>query len=159
MSSEPIRLADFSARVQNANGESARLADAGLNLLQGALRIRRGGDGIYGDEPTRPVTKPAEAVAAWIGSMKREMSVGSFQRKAELREALIAAGEEVDAAAQATPSAARLRGALYEDALGALDENSKTKSWFEANSSILPWTVAGVFGGLLLGMYIWRRRR
>lgn len=149
-----IDLEAFAQRAQHARkADPARVARAGLNLVDGALRIRRGGDGLYG-EVERPTTKPVEAVGAWIRALEREASSGSpFYRSAEMREALVAAAEEVDKAAQAMPQAERLRGALYADAievLGAGDSGSR---------NLLPWIVAAIFGGICVGLLVAPRLR
>ncbi len=68
---------------------------------------------------------------------------------AEMCEAMIAAGEEVDAATRATPAAERLRGALYSDALDLIGSDAPAQ-----RSSMLPWVVAGVLGGILVGVLI-----
>ena len=137
---------------------SDRAARAGLSLVEGALRLRRTGDGLYGVPPVRPATKPAEALSAWIASIARDES-GST-RAAELREAVVAAAEEVDAAAQATstPGAARLREALYRDALAEMHIG---QSWFSraASSPALPWTLAGLFAGTLIGLLLGRNAK
>ena len=117
-----------------------------MNLVQGALRIR-------GAEE-RPVTTPAEAVGAWIGSLARDLDSGEFHRTAEMREALVSAAEEVDAAARASPGAARLRNALFEDALVAIGgQDHRTMM------QVLPWVLSGVFGGILIGLFFVKRRR
>lgn len=143
----------FARRIARSGPDPTRLAQAGMNLVNGALRIRRGGDGVYGTVD-RPVTKPIEAVRAWIDSMAREVEEGKpYPRAAELRESVVAAAEEVDAAVREMPAAHRLRGALYEDALGAL---TTTRPWY-AHPAV-PWGVAVLLAGVLAGVLIARRR-
>lgn len=149
-SSRNNTFAAFAARANRASGDPSRSIRAGLALVDGAVRIRRGGDGLYGNVE-RPITKQAEAVGAWIRSMEPEILGGDFHRQAELREAVIAAAEEVDAAVAEAPAASRLQGALYTDALDALGAQQKRPT------SILPWVIAGVLGGILVGVIVMRR--
>ena len=143
----------FAARASRTRTKNPALAAlAGLNLVDGALRIRRGGDGIYGDVE-KPITKPAEAVAAWLKDIENSIDDRPFTRSAELREAVVAAGEEVDAAAKAMPASERLRSALYSDALTVLGGD------LPMSSNFWPWLVATALGGILLGVLISRKRR
>ncbi len=149
---------DFVAFVQRATqarkAEPLQVARAGRNLIDGALRIRRGGDGLYA-EVERPITKPAEAVGAWMGSLERQLDSGQpFGRAAEMREALVAAAEEVDAAAAATPAAERLRSALFSDALETIGGTGGPA----AHQSFLGWIVAAALGGILIGVLLSRKR-
>lgn len=140
----------FATQAENISATPRAVARATLGLVDGALRIRRAGDGIYGTVPIRPVTKPAEAIGAWISDISRNAN----HRRAEMREALIAAGAEVEAATrEASPSAGRLRSALYSDALGALGSTEKSPT-------ALPWIIAGALGGILLSiLYTHRKKR
>lgn len=143
-------LASFTSRVQNAQrAVPLRALKAGLNLVDGALRIRAGGDGIYG-EPHRPVTKPAEALRAWLRSMEPDIRNGTFDRHNELREAIVAAGEEINRAVEHVPAATRLRSALYSDATNIIG------GW-ETPKSIVPWIVAASLGGVVVGMLLTRK--
>ena len=146
-----IDLDAFAARVNARRSDPRRVALAGRNLIDGALRIRRGGDGLYGT-PTRPITKPAEAVGAWLKAMEREAAAGPFHRQAEMREALMAAAEEVDAAAVAAPAAERLRGALFSDAIDVI--GGDTGGW----RPWLPWLLVAGLGGVLIGVFMSRKR-
>lgn len=142
-------VVDFTAFAQRAaaarNVDPRRAAQAGMNLVRGALHIRSQDDA--------PVTTPAEAIGAWIGSMAKEATAGDFHRSAEMREALISAAEEVEEASKASPEKARLRNALFEDALGAIGGGELRLS------PTLPWILSGVLGGILLGLYFARRKR
>jgi hypothetical protein len=151
---EYIGFDEFAVRaVRPRKADPQRVARAGLTLVDGALRIRRGGDGLYG-AVERPVTKPAEAVRAWLKGISQDIGEdGSFTRAAEMREALIAAAEEVDAAVKATPAAERLRGALYSDALDVLG-SAGPSGW----RPYLPWFVAAGLGGALIGVLIAKRK-
>ena len=146
---------DFQAFAANANRTSAQsvnptsLARAGHALVNGALRIRHGGNGLYGTSDKSVITKPAEAVGAWIKSMQAEIVGGNFHRTAELREAIVAAAEEVDAATLATPKATRLREALYTDALHVLGGSDTT-----SKSNLILGIAASILGGLLLGLLL-----
>lgn len=144
-----LDFAAFATQAENASANPRSVARATLGLVDGALRIRRAGDGIYGAIPVRPVTKPAEAIGAWISDISRNANY----RRAEMREALIAAGAEVEAATrEAAPSAGRLRAALYSDALGTLGSK-------EGSSNTLPWVIAGVLGGILLSILYTNRKK
>lgn len=156
-----IDLPSFANRVsQLPVRDPNRVAVAGRTLVDGAIRIRRG-DGVFGDSAaaSRPVTKPAEAIAAWIGNMQRELTAGGpFHRHAELREALAAAGEEVDAAVSAMPgtpgmpAARRLQSALYSDAIGTIDDKPAS-----ALKSALPWIISAALAGILVGILVSRK--
>jgi len=142
----------FAARVfNNKSADPGRVVQAGRQLIDGALHIRRGGNGIYG-EPGRPVTKPAEAIGAWLDSLEAEAATGlPFRRPAEAREALIAAAEEVESASQSMPRAARYRSALFSDALD-------TVGWSTPRiGTALPWIISGILGGILIGLLIRKR--
>ncbi len=146
MSCTDLDLATFAVRAGRAKpADAARVARATRSLVDGALRIRRGNDGLYGDV-LKPVTKPAEAIGAWLRSIEREVDEGAFHRAAELREAMIAAGEEVDAATRATPAAERLRGALYSDALDLIGGPAERPA-----ASMWQWVVDSVLAVALVG--------
>lgn len=165
MKSLPANL-DFSAFARRAaaarEADPRRLAIVGRNLIDGALRIRHsepvavGEDDVIGSWLPK-VTKPTEAIGAWLKSLSEQAESGEpFFRSAEMREAVIAAGEEVDTAVQASPTAGRLRHALYSDALDAIaGQDKKPPVW--------PWIVGGVIGGgilvSLLVLIFQRRRR
>jgi cell division septum initiation protein DivIVA len=109
-------------------------------------------DGLYA-QVDKPVTKPAEAIGAWLESMENELAGEEpFQRSAELREAIIAAGQEVDAAAAAQPEAARLRDALHADALAILQPKRN-----ENPTSFFPWLLVSLLGGVLIGVLITKK--
>ena len=146
----------FTARVGQAKKKHpGRLLDAGRGLVDGALRIRRGGDGLYGELPARPVTKPAEAVGAWLEALSEEAADDApFYRHAEAREALVAAAEEVQAATEQIPRAERLQGALYLDALDRIGLGSEGRSSLRA---AVPWIVAASLAGILVGVFLRRR--
>lgn len=137
--------------------DPVRVARAGRRLLDGAMRIRRGADGLYGNVD-KPITKPAEAIGAWISGLEREasdsqMGGAPFERSGELKEAVLAAAEEVDAATNATAetsqnAASRLRVALLGDAVNALNPLAQQRS------SVLPWVISGVLGGTLFGVLL-----
>lgn len=156
MSSLPAHLdfPAFTARVGAARAhDPARVVRAASNLVEGALRIRRGNEGLYG-VVERPVTKPAEALGSWIHSLEREIVGGEpFYRTAEAAEALVAAAEEVDAATEATPAATRLRNALYSDALTVVGGGGESR-W----RPYLPWIISSVLGGILIGILMARRK-
>jgi len=151
-------LPTFTSRVtRDRDADPACINRAGTTLVGAALRMRRGGDGLYGDPPARPVTKPADALSAWFASLAGDMgSEKAFHRQAELREALVAAAEEVDAAATATgaPSALRLRNALYSDAIDAIIGNDSPPVAPHSATSVVPWVVAAGLGGLTIGLLI-----
>ncbi len=166
----PKPTLDYSAFERRAraaaDSDSSRVARAGLTLVGGALRIRRGGDGLYA-EVEKPVTKPSQAVAAWIESMAGEVEPGQpYHRAAELREALAAAAKEVDDAAQAagagsSPDLVHLRSALYADALGSVvDGGSNTiESAFPAAvRGFWPWLLVSALGGVIVGMLVGRKK-
>ena len=138
----------FAERASRASAAPVDVARAARALVDGAIRIRRGGDGLYG-EVAKPNVKQAEAIGVWIKSMERDMERGNFHRAAEMREALIAAGEEVDLATKAEPKALRLRDALWTDAITVLGSSG--------SSNNLPWFIAAAAVGLAIGL--WLRRR
>ena len=141
----------FLARIGRSRPHPERAAQAAKALIDGALRIRQGGDGLYGVEPSRPVTKPAEAIGAWLSSLETDYRGNpSFHRHAEMKEVLVAASEEVDKAARAMPGADRMRNALFTDAIDVIGGNSP--------SSRLPWCIAALLGGILVGVLFSRRR-
>lgn len=164
MKALPANL-DFSAFARRAaqarEADPRRLAIVGRNLIDGALRIRKsdppsaGEDDVIGSWLPK-VTRPTEAIGAWIKSLSEQAESGEpFFRSAEMREAVIAAGEEVHTAAEATPSAGRLRSALYADALDAIGSSDK-------KPPVWPWIVGGVIGGGILVsllVLIFQRRR
>lgn len=150
-------LPNFAQRASSAHRvDPRRVVRAGQKLINGALRIRRGGDGIYHNRDTvmglPPVTKPAEAIGAWLQSLAGEAASGE-RCEAEMQEALLAAAEEVDEATKATPAASRLRSALYTDALGIVSDTDK-----KSLPIGLPWIIAAVLGGILFGVLIIRKK-
>lgn len=163
MKSLPANL-DFSAFARRAaaarEADPRRLAIVGRNLIDGALRIRHsspstGEDDVIGSWLPK-VTRPTEAIGAWIKSLSEQAESGEpFFRAAEMREAVIAAGEEVHTATEAMPTATRLRSALYADALDAIGSSDK-------KPPVWPWIVGGVIGGGILVsllVLIFQRRR
>lgn len=136
--------------------DADKTARAASNLLNGALRLRRSGDGVYGEPPPHPITKPAEAIGAWIASMTREIDQDvPFSREAEMREVLLAAGEEVDAAMPASTAAARLRDALYRDAIDTVSKGAwRPPRWVLFAGSA---ALGGLLGGLLVALLSRRR--
>ena len=154
-------LGDFDRQLRAARvADPDRAARAGLALLDGALRVRTGNNGLY-PTPAHPVTKPVESLGAWIESLRTDAREGGgdfFHRENELREVLGAAAAEVDAAvkgAGATPSLERLRAALYQDALGAIEPPPAPPPpppWYREPA--VPWVLAGGLGGVLLGLLI-----
>lgn len=141
----------FAEQVTGAKAPPDRVLRAGLHLIDGALRIRREPD-VLGVTPVS--SKPAEAVRAWLKSMEPEMRAGNFFRHAELREAVVAAGEEVERAAADAPRARRLGRALYADALTAVGSSS-SESWFTRG---LPWIIASLFAGMTIGAFLAKKR-
>lgn len=150
---------EFSSRVRRVRDSDAdNTAQAGLNLIEGALRIRSGNDGIFG-QIERPHTKSAEAVQAWIRSLTSDGENGRT-RLSEMREAVVAAAEEVDAATEETKidgdATSRLRGALFSDALDLLGAGAKpSRTWM----SWAPWIAVGVTSGILVGVLLARPKR
>ena len=152
---------DFDKRLRAVSDvDACKAARAGLTLLGGARRIRTGGGGLY-PTPARPVTKPVEALSAWIESIYHdaEESGEAFGRKHELREAVGAAAAEVDAAVQdcgESPALAHLHSALFRDALGVMDPPAPLPpppiSWYE--SPTVPWVAAGTLSGVLIGLLL-----
>ena len=142
----------FLDRTAQTRANPALLARTGLRLIDGAVRIRQGGDGLYGDVP-KPATKQAEAIGAWLHALSADIRPDEpFLRKAELREALRAAGEEVGAATQSTPAASRYGDALYSDALDVIGSSGTTY-----HNNFWPWIVATLFGGILVGVLLRRK--
>lgn len=142
----------FLARLSQEQPPQEHLTRVGLRLVDGALRVRCGGNGVY-EAVERPVTKPAEAIGEWLRSIEKSTVVGGEERSREAREAVVAAAEELDRAAYQTPSAGRLRAALYSDALDTLAaEDAKPV----ATSTFWPWTIAAVLSGIILGMLVGR---
>lgn len=140
-------LEAFAVQLERTKADPTRLTQAGRALVSGALRIRRAGDGLYGVPPERPITKPAEAVGAWLDDLEQDATNDwNFTRTAELQEAVVAAAEEVNTAVRATPAAARLQRALYRDVLGSLNVRPP--------SNFVPWMIASILGGILIGMMI-----
>lgn len=134
---------DFSVRAGRTNVQDpAKAARIASTLIEGARRLRKG----------RP-TKQVEAVNQWIQSLERDVIGGDFHRTNELREAIIAAGEEIGAAANESTElqAPQLRDAMLSDALHALTQSSSTLS--------RGWLVAAALGGILAGIYLGRRFR
>lgn len=129
-----------------------RIARVGLDFIDSALKIRRGGDGLYGDID-QPVTRPAEAIGAWIKNLQHEAhnDPSSFYRRAEMREAVVAAAEEIDTASRLVPTTTvqRLQNALYSDALEEIIGSSG-----HAPTSTLPWIIVGALGGVILGILL-----
>jgi hypothetical protein len=147
----------FAAQVVGAKASPDRVLRAGLHLIDGALRIRHHQPEVVGGDALAfaPVSsKSAEAVRAWLKSMEPELRSGRFSRHAELREAMVAAGEEVGKAAADAPSARRLERALYEDALTAVG-GAASDSWLVR---ALPWIIASLCAGLTLGVLLGKRR-
>lgn len=131
----------FVARVTTTRAPADRMLRAALNLVDGAQRIRRSSAPAV-DGAAEVAARPTEAVRAWLKSMEPEVVGGDFSRHAELREALVAAGEEVErAAAAAAPASERLPRALYEDALGAIGTTSSLRAF-------VPYLICGMIGGL-----------
>jgi len=153
MSGKVLDLQDFVAHATSAKADPVRVTKAARALVDGALRIRTGNDGIFGN--VIPVTKPVEAVGAWLKSIERDMIGGDFQRENEAREALVVAAEEVDEAVKAVPKAARFQTALYADALGALAKGSSSSD----QRSFWPWLLAAGLSGLLVGILFNLKRR
>jgi hypothetical protein len=147
----PLDFPSFLDRIERASTIDPRQATRVTeNLVAGALRIRRG----VTSDVMRPVTKPAEAIGAWINAIKND---DPEQRGAELREALVAAAEEVDRATTVAPypNASRMRDALYSDALTSIGDSNKS-SWF--SSPTVPWILASMFGGILIGIFFSRKK-
>lgn len=156
-----LDLQAFTRRIGRVRpADPRRVARAGLNMVDNALRIRRSegqqavdpadvlGSWLYPNQ--RPITKPAEAVGAWLKSIASDIDEDvPFDRVAEMREAMIAAGEEVETATQSLPAAQRLRSALYSDALGSFGSQSTM-------NPLLPWVLA--LGGVLVGI-LWASRK
>ena len=147
---------DFATLVKRAPAaDPRRVARAASTLVEGAMRIRRGGDGLYA-AVDKPSTKQAEAIGAWLRSMEKDIIGGEeFHRQGELREALTAAAEEVGHAALATPAATRLRDALYTDAISVFGAGGGSGS----NAQVLPWALAAGLGGILVGVLFARKKR
>jgi hypothetical protein len=145
----------FAAKAEAAKrADPSQVARAGLNLVDGAIRIRRGGDGLYGDVE-KPITKQAEAVGEWLKSLERDATTSgpAFRRSAEMREALVAAAEEVDRATTLLPDATRFKNALYSDAIDVLGESAPSpRPW-------LPWVIVSALGGILVGILFSSRKR
>ncbi len=152
MKTLPANL-DFSTFARRAaqarDADPRRLAIVGQNLIEGALRIRHsepvpaGEDDVIGSWLPK-VTRPTEAIGAWLKSLNEQIESGEpFFRSAEMREAVIAAGEQVHTAAKAAPHQQRLRSALYADALEAIGSQDK-------KPSVVPWIVCGAIGGGIL---------
>lgn len=138
--------------------EPERLTRIGMRLVDGALRVRRGGDGIYG-AVDKPATKQAEAIAEWLRSLEESTTVGAagysenaLSRGHEAREAVVAAARELDLATRQMPAASRLRSALYNDALTALgaDEPGLPPNFW-------PWAAVVGLAGVVIGLIIRRR--
>ena len=133
--------------------EPERLTRIGMRLVDGALRVRRGGDGIYG-AVDKPATKQAEAIAEWLRALEESTTLGAagnsenaLSRGHEAREAVVAAARELDLATRQMPAAGRLRSALYNDALTALgadDPGLPANFW--------PWMAVGTLTGIVLGL-------
>ena len=75
------------------------------------------------------------------------------------------AADEVDAAAS-TLTSQRLRSALYEDALATIAPPSPIvapsgRGWLLTRqvfaSPVVPWTLAGILGGILFGIFLSRK--
>lgn len=153
-----LDLQAFTRRIGRVQpSDPRRVARAGLNMVDNAIRLRQGGQ--KNVDPTdvlgswlysqRPVTKQAEAVGAWMKSIASDIDEDEpFDRAAEMREAMIAAGEELEAATQSLPAAKRLRSAFYSDALGSFGNQSTM-------NPLLPWVLA--LGGVLVGI-LWASR-
>jgi hypothetical protein len=145
----------FCARLsQRHSARPEQLTRIGLHLIDGALRVRRGGDGIFGDVE-KPITKPAEAIGEWLRSLEESTVLGGVQRPHEAREAVAAAAEELDTAVGLMPAASRLRPALYADALGALGTFGADERALPA--TFWPWTLVAALGGVLVGLLLGRR--
>ena len=144
-----LDLQAFITRVGHVRSDPVQTTRAARALVNGALRIRTGCNGLYGI--ATPITRPTEAVGAWISSIESDLASGDFHRHAEAREALVAAAEEVDSAVKTIPKAKRLRNALYIDALGALAQP-------ESSDNIWPF-LAGILGGILVVVLINLRTR
>lgn len=147
-----IDFPTFAARVERAHrADPTQVARAGKTLINGALRIRTGNGGLFG-QVEKPITKPAQAIHEWLKALEREANNGDpFHRSAEIREAIVAAGEEIDKAAADLPTATRLRTALYKDALGAIDAIGGDA---KPSRNYLPWILTGVLGGIVIGMLL-----
>jgi hypothetical protein len=144
----------FLARLsQRQASRQEQLTRVGLHLVDGALRVRRGGDGVY-ENVERPITKPAEAIGEWLRGLDEATAIGGVARTHEAREAVAAAAEELDQATMQSPATSRLRNALYADALGAL--GADTQSTLPA--TFWPWMVASSLAGILIGLFLGRRR-
>lgn len=133
--------------------EPERLTRVGLRLVEGAIRVRRGGDGIYG-AVDKPATKQAEAIGEWLRSLEEATAIGGSEARAhEAREAVVAAAKELDTATRHMPAAGRLRSALLHDALDTLGAE---ESGMPAN--FWPWAACAALAGMLLGVLIGRHR-
>lgn len=96
---EQLDLQTFTDRVnQTRRADPRRVTQAGYKLVKGALRIRHNGptgnvvdvDDVLGSVMNRkkPVTKPAEAVGAWLKSLERDSAQG-IDCSAEMHKALL----------------------------------------------------------------------
>lgn len=155
-----LDFSTFARRTAQAReADPRRLAIVGRNLIDGALRIRHSEPASMGEDDVigswlPKVTKPTEAIGAWLKSLNEQVESGEpFFRAAEMREAVIAAGEEVHTAAEASPTAGRLRSALYADALDAIGTSDK-------KPPVWPWIVGGAIGGgILISLLVLLLRR
>lgn len=154
----------FTERVNQTRPDPRRVTQAGYKLIKGALRIRQSEpDGSAVDlndvlgsvmSKRKPITKPAEAVGAWLKSLERDSSQG-IDCSAEMRKALLAAGKEVNAAAEGgTADDVELRSALYTDALSVIGSSSAGV----LQSRAFPWVLLGILGGILVGVFVARKK-
>ena len=149
---ESPELRSFLSRLDRGRVSEASLVNVGRHLLDGAVRIRGGGGGLYGRSSEKVVSKPIEAIGEWLGCIE-EASTGGVPRVQEAREAVAAAAEELEHSAQ-SDSARKLRSALYSDAAIALGGDRPATSAPESPSP-WPW-IAGGLGGILLGILLGR---
>lgn len=155
----------FTDRVnQTRAADPRRVTAAGYKLVKGALRIRQNESGTAVDpndvlgsvmaSKRKPVTKPAEALGVWLKSLERDSAQG-IDCSAEMRKALLAAGKEVNAAAEGgTADDLELRSALYTDALSVIGGTSSV-----LRSPAFPWVIAGTLGGILIGIFFMMKSR
>lgn len=92
-----------------------------------------------------------EAVREWLRSLERDMVAGDFHRHAEMREALVAAAEEVERSTRG-----HLRDALYVDAIGAVSSPSRIP-WRWVVAGAIGGVVGGVVAGLVIGAMLRKR--